>query len=128
MLDEGGLGVGHGRLAGRAKVAQVQVQQVVVQSGDAAPVQLSFEAVVKIGAQFLGGVDDGVAPVVLLQYNGHGLVAEEDHIDVVAFVIGRHIFGVDADPLAGDKALELVLDVVQVAPGHHFVSDQEQAA
>ena len=128
LVDQLALGVGHRRLAGGAKVAQVQVQQVVVQRCHAAVVDFSFQAGVEIGAEFFWRVDDGVAAVVLLEHHGHGLVAEEHHVDVVALVIRRHVLGVDADPLPGDEGLELVLDVVKIRAGDHFVGDQEQAA
>ena len=99
-----------------------------MQGGHAAGFDLALHACVEVAAELFRGPDDGVAAVVFFEHHGHGLVAEEHHVDVVGLPVGGHVLGIDADLLARDEGLELVFDVVQVRPGHHFVGDQKQLA
>ncbi len=94
------------------EVAEVEVEQVVVQGFAAAVAQLVADGVVVFFFELGRGPDDEVAAVVGVDGERLGLVGEIDDVAVVFFVVGGDGFGVDAYPFAGDEGLELVLDVV----------------
>ena len=118
----------HGRLGVLVEVAELEVEQVLVQGGDAAGADLVAHGFVLGAAELFGRPDDGVAAVVFFEHQGLLVVAQKYDVDVVAFVVRHDVLGVDADPFPRDELLEFVLDVEQLGAADDFVGDQEQLA
>ena len=99
-----------------------------MQGGDAAGADLVEHFLVEVARELGRGPDDGVAAVVALEHQRLRLVGEEDEVHVVALVVGADVLRVDANPFAGDQALQLVFRVIQLHARDDFVGDEEELA
>src|SRR5690606_42151164 len=68
IFDQVELGLRRGRAGPGLEVAQVEVEQVIVQRRDRALVDLGRDVAVEPLSQGVGGLDDRIAPVVLLEH------------------------------------------------------------
>jgi len=109
LLDEVAFGPGHGRSGPGFEVAEVEVEQVVVQGRDAVCVYFGVDLGKEVVAEFWRDPYHAVAAVVVFKHQRHALVGEENDVHLVFFGVGGDVFRVDADGVAGDEAFEPVL-------------------